>query len=469
MDVNALLKDVYRKWKDNGFIYEKKNGTFEGKTYGRFIEDTYKVARFLLDQGLKDQRIIIFGKNSYELMVADLAVTAFVGVCAVVAKDTKKESLLRDLRIVDAKAIIYAPEKREIVEAVREQHECQTICFDEIEKMPEEKDLFTLETRDPDVCSKIVFSSGTTGPSKGVKLSLRNIFFGYEELSKRVHYDTNDRCYLFLPLNHVYASCYCYYLSFFDGYRIYLASSTQRIAEELLEVEPTFFCAVPLVYQKLLDQYGEDIKNAFGSRIRFLFCGGAPCPKELRNAYKDLMLLQAFGMSETAASFAIDYPGDQDGESAGTIFSNIDARVYEPDWDGIGEIIVKGDNVFLGYLDEEHTKEVFDEDGYFHTGDLGAIREGKLYLTRRKKKVLLGSNGENIDVSTLAELLMSLDSNISKVTMSLARNTLTADIYVKDTGKDVSRSIEEYNRQVLKHEQIKNIEIIADSLDKRLK
>ena len=469
MDVNALLKDDYRKWKDLGYIYEKKKGAFEGKTFGRFIEDTYKMAHFMISRGLKDEKMIIFGKNSYELMVTDLAATAFAGISVVIAKDTKAGSLLRLIRSIDAKAVFYAPEKQEEVEAVQAETGISCFCFADYDAIPPAEELFALPSRDPEVCSKIVFSSGTTGPSKGVKLSLRNIFFGYEELSKRVQYDTTDRCYLFLPLNHVYGSCYCYYLSLIDGYRIYLASSTRNIAQELLETEPTFFCAVPLVYQKLLDQYGTDIKKAFGPRIRYLFCSGAPCPRELRAAYKELTMLQAFGMSETAASFAIDYPGDQDEETAGTIFSNIDAKIADPDWDGIGEIIVKGDNVFLGYLDEELTKQVFDGDGYFHTGDLGAIRGGKLILHRRKNKVLLGSNGENIDASALAELLTSLDDNISKVVLSMSRDKLTAEIYVKDIRKDTKKTIEEYNRQVLHHEQIHGAEILPDDLEKRLK
>lgn len=468
MDVNALLKDDYRKWKDYGYIYEKKNGAFEGKTFGRFIEDTYKLAYYMLSQGLKDEKMIIFGKNSYELMVTDLAATAFAGISVVIAKDTKAESLLRLIRAIDAKAVFYAPEKREEMEKVRAETDIPCFCFEEYDAIPEAPSL-DLPSRDPDVCSKIVFSSGTTGPSKGVKLSLRNIFFGYEELSKRVQYDTTDRCYLFLPLNHVYGSCYCYYLSLIDGYRIYLASSTRNIPQELLETEPSFFCAVPLVYRKLLDQYGDDIKNAFGPRIRYLFCSGAPCPKELRDAYQDLEMLQAFGMSETAASFAIDYPGDQEEDTSGTIFSNIDARVYAPDDDGVGEIIVKGDNVFLGYLDEELTRSVFDEEGYFHTGDLGTIRNGKLILTRRMNKTLLGSNGENIDATALAELLRSLDDNISRVVLSMPRDQLVAEIFVKDTGKDLQDTLRKYNEQVLHHEQIHEMEIHRDDLEKRLK
>ena len=469
MDVNKLLKEDYQKWKNNPYIFQKEQGEFKGTTFGEFTEDTYRLAEHLLRLGLSDEKIIIYGKNSYALMVADLAVTAFVGISVVVAKHMKGESIRKLADAIDARAILYAPEKEETVRKISEDLNIRTLCFDEIPALPESEHLLDLPSRDPDVCSKIVFSSGTTGPSKGVQLSLRNIFFGYSELSKRVQYTTADRVYLFLPLNHVYASCYCYYLSLIDGYQIFLASSTTRIAEELLEAQPTFFCAVPLVYQKLLDQYGSRIGEAFGSRIRFLFCSGAPCPKELREAYRGLPLLQAFGMSETAASFAIDYPGDQDEDSAGTIFSNIDARIYHPDEHGAGEIIVKGENVFLGYLDEELTKEVFDENGYFHTGDIGKIRAGKLIVLERKKKTLVGSNGETIDVTALSELLCSLDPNIVRANLSLVQDRLSADLYVKDPNRSAEPAVEQYNQTVLRHERIEHINIIRDSLDKRLK
>ena len=121
----------------------------------------------------------------------------------------------------------------------------------------------------------------------------------------------------------------------------------------------------------------------------------------------------------TSSSFSIDYPDKRDDYSCGIIFESIDAKIYEPNEEGIGEIIVKGDNVFLGYLDEKLTKEVFDENGYFHTGDMGYIKDNKLYLKGRKKKILIASNGENIDVDQLSKILMSINDNITNVKLFL--------------------------------------------------
>ena len=100
----------------------------------------------------------------------------------------------------------------------------------------------------------------------------------------------------------------------------------------------------------------------------------------LIEASQGLNLMQAYALSETASSFAIAYPYKDDLESAGAIFEDIDVKVYEPDKDGVGEIIVKGDNVFLGYTDKSLTKRVFDSEGYFHTGYLVYIKNCNIIL-----------------------------------------------------------------------------------------
>jgi long-chain acyl-CoA synthetase len=225
-----------------------------------------------------------------------------------------------------------------------------------------------------------------------------------------------------------------------------------------LEVNPTIFCAVPLVYQRLLDAYKDHISMAFGKNIKFLFCGGADCSPEMRRAYSGFNFLQAYALSETASSFAIDYPDDRDDYSAGTIFENIDVKIAD-EKDGIGEIIVKGDNVFLGYTDPKLTAEVMDENGYLHTGDLGYLKGNKLYVTGRKKKILVASNGQNIDVAEITDLLKSKSDNIVKVHFSLDGNLLNAVIYVSDTSIDVKAAVEEFNKEVPGNERIINYEV----------
>lgn len=474
MEFNKLLKNNYEKWKNKEYIFEKKNeeSQFESKTFGEFIEDTYSLANYLLNNNLKNKKIIIFGDNSYNLMISDLAVTAFVGTSVVIAKDLKENRIIKIIESIDAKAIIYDDKKQDVVEKIKEQCNVRYIKMSAFSTILEKVEMFNLTEKDINECSKIVFSSGTTGLSKGVMLSIKNIFSGYEDLRRRVQFTENDKDYLFLPLNHTYGNIYNFYYSIVDGYSIYLASSASNIAKELLEVNPTIFCAVPLVYQKMIDAYGKNLHNAFGKNIKYLFCGGALCTKEMRQAYINFNFLQAYALSETASSFSIDYPDKRDNYSCGTIFESIDAKIYDPDSEGIGEIIVKGDNVFLGYIDENLTKKVFDENGYFHTGDLGYIKENKLYLKGRKKKILVGTNGENVDVEALINYIITLNSNIKNVKLYMNEdNKLTADIYVSqiENNGDISNTIEKYNGNVLKHEKIIEYNLIEDKDENRLK
>lgn len=469
MNINELLKKAYNNWKDRDYIYQKENGEFKAKTFEKFIEDIYSLANYLLSNGLKDEKIIIYGDNSYELMVADIAVTGFVGVSVIINKDLKENTIIKMIKDIDVKAVIYDENKKDVVQKVKEQCHITYINMKDYKEILKKVELFNLQTRNENICSKIVFSSGTTGPSKGIMLSIKNIFSGYKDLRRRVQFNETDIDYLFLPLNHTYGDIYNFYYSLIDGYSIYLASSISNIAKELLEVNPSIFCAVPLVYQKLLDGYKENINIAFGKNIKYLFCGGAICTKEMRHAFKDLNFLQAYALSETASSFSIDYPDKRDYYSCGTIFESIDVKIDNPNKEGIGEIVVKGDNVFLGYLDEELNKSVFDENGYFHTGDIGYIENNKLYLKGRNKKILVGANGKNIDVEALIKLLISLNDSITNVKLFLNKQKLNASIYVINKDINIKEILERYNNQVMKYERIENYELIMDSIEKRIK
>ena len=257
--------------------------------------------------------------------------------------------------------------------------------------------------------------------------------------------------------------------SLITGHRLYLASSTSNIGKELLETNPTIFCCVPLVLNKLYDTYKENIDTAFGNNIRCIICGGAPLSKEIRKIFKDkkMCLMQTYAMNENSYSFTLAYLFHDDLESDGEIYEDIDVKVIDKDNNGIGEIIVKGDNVFQGYTNKKLNKLVFDKNGYFHTGDLGYIRRNRLYIFGRKKKMLVTSNGENIDAETIENRIKEKDKNIVEVKAYIKDDKIAVNIYVSD---DIdSNIVDEYNKEVPKYERISSFTIYRDSLDTRLK
>ena len=170
--------------------------------------------------------------------------------------------------------------------------------------------------------------------------------------------------------------------------------------------------------------------------MKYLFCGGAKLYPEVRNAYKEagMYMMNAYALSETSSGFSIDYPGEEDMESVGTVFEDIDVVVLDPDEDGYGELAVKGDNIFIGYFnDEEATKAAFNEDGYFLTGDIGTVRNNKVYLRGRKDSQITLLNGENISVKRIEERVKEIHPCIVSVKPYMRDGQLCADIYVKDS------------------------------------
>lgn len=473
--LEQILECNERKWQEHPYLFEKVAGEWKGKTYGDFLEDVRGLAGWLVSLGLLGKPVLLYGENSRLLMTADLALLHYVGISVCVSKEWKEKDLLRAVKQLEISYILYGEEKQAVIDRVKEKLPSLTcICLSSVQKVPGQ-----WEPRKEEECCKIVFSSGTTAHPKAVMLSEKNIFAGLDSLYRRCPFDEKDVDYLFLPLSHTYGGIYNFLYSLVFGFRIYLCSGIRGMEQEILEVNPTLFCGVPAIYRRFYEHYGQRIGTAFGSRIAYLFCGGAYFDEDIRKAYKEsgLNMMEAYGLSETASTFAIQYPQDPDTRSVGTIAEDIKVKVLSPDACGIGEIAVKGDNVFLGYAgDEELTDSVFTGDGYFRTGDLGYLeadeRNGgkKLYLTGRIKKVLLGENGENVEPIHIEHIICGRDANISKALVYMENSKLGCHIYLKEPeNRDWEAFFAGLNAELPGYERIGQYDIAVDSVEKRLK
>lgn len=482
--IEEVLKDDYQKWKNNEYIFEKENGLYKSITFGEFIEKSIYLAEYLLSKNLKGKKIMLFSENSINWMITDIAIMSYVGESITISKEWKYDDVDYAINLLNVDCVIYSNSKKEIINEIRNKYKdilyiCMEEEYQEILKIGQElnnkkSEMFDFESKSDDECVKIIFTSGTSDMPKAVKLSLKNIFAGAKPLSYRAELNETDICYLFLPLTHTYGNIYNFIYSLLFGFKIYLASSTQEIPEELLEVNPTIFCSVPLIYMNMYNVAKDNLTKVFGNRIRYLFCGGANWDKNIRKFYKDsgLNLLEAYALSETASSFAIEYSNRDDFESVGTIFEDIDVKVIDKDENGHGEIVVKGDNVFLGYANnEEETKKAFTDDGYFKTGDIGFIDEkNRLYIIGRKKKMLIGSNGENISINRIINKIKGTNSNISSVKIFIKNEKINCSIYLKtEDSTNWEKIISDYNNNCPKYERIDEYQIIIDSVDTRLK
>lgn len=474
-ELEKILRSDYEKWKDNEYLHEMVDGKYQAVTFGEFIEKVNYLATYLINKGYKGKNIGIYSPNSINWMIADVAIMNYIGIAVGLSKDWVGDNLNYAIGKCDIECLLYGKVNEEHVNEVKGNYpDVEFICIeDKFEGMLEEgralcKELFALEPVDEDKPVKIVFTSGSTSFPKAVMLSVRNIFSSYEALSRRVPFNDKDVCYLFLPLNHTYGSIFNFLYSLVFGFNIYLTGDIKNMAQEMMLVKPTVFCAVPLVYTRFLD--GAKAMNVplmalMGGRLKYAFIGGSVLPHSLRQAYIDagINLMNAYALSETSSGFSIDYPDVTDLDSAGTLLEYLDAKVKDPGPDGYGELAVKGPNVFGGYLnDPEATKRAFDEDGYFLTGDIGTIVNNIVYVRGRKDTMIVLSNGENVSSGRIADKVKSADPRIASVKVFVRDGELTCNIFVKDkesVGGDWQPVIDKVNADLSKYEKIRKYSV----------
>jgi long-subunit acyl-CoA synthetase (AMP-forming) len=291
-----FLRDDYSKWGERNYLYEKKENGFEPITFASYIENVNYLASYFINNGYSGKAIGIYGPNSIEWMISDIAIICYVGLSVGFNKDWSYENIVYSVKKCELSAIIYDERQAETVERLKK--EFPEIKFISVQKdfqacLKEGKkslgELFSLEGREETVPAKVVFTSGTTTFPKAVMLSIKNVFSGWRSLGRRVQVTIEDRCYLFLPLNHTYGSIYNFIYSLVFGYEVFLAGSVKEMAQEMMQIHPTIFCGVPLVFTRFIEgskAMGVPLAALFGGKMKYCFCGGAKLPAEMRNEYK---------------------------------------------------------------------------------------------------------------------------------------------------------------------------------------
>ncbi len=403
-----ILKTDYQKWANRPFVYEKKQGEYQASTFGDIIEKAVYLAEALLALGLANQNVAICGPNSVKWMIADLAVMSFVGSSTGLSPRLDLDALSTIIKRLNAKAIIYDASLQAIINQVKPSF--NDVIFismaDDFDVLIEKgtqlnkkrADLLDFAYRPTDIFVKGVLTAGSTGAPKIVMLSQQNIFYGWPFLKRRAAMNSADVCYLFLPLYHTYGAIYNFIYALISGMQIYLSSAVSNIVAELSQVKPTVFCAVPIIYLNIYNEAKNDIGKVFGNNIKYLFTAGSKLDAGIVQFYRaaGLNLMAAYALSETASSLAIDYPYEDNPACQGTVFEGLDVIVDRPDQNGYGEILVKGDNLFLGYYgDESATKNSFNEAGYFMTGDIGKLdQKQRIFISARKDDLIVSANGK---------------------------------------------------------------------------
>lgn len=474
-ELEKFLRSDYKNRKDFEYLFEMKNGEFEGITFGEFIEKVNYFASFLIAHGYKGKNIGIYGPNSIAWMIADVAIMNYVGLSVGLSKDWIGDNLEYSIDKCEIACLLYSKTLKEYVDEAKTKYpNVDFICIeDDFDKMLEQgklslTGLFQIAPVDENQPAKIVFTSGSTSFPKGVMLSIKNIFASYEALAKRIHLDENDVCYLFLPLNHTYGSIFNFLYSLVFGYKVYLANDVRNMAHEMAMAKPTVYCAVPLIFMKFYEMacaHNVTINALLGGRLKYLFSGGSILPHDIRKIYMEqgLNIMNSYALSETSSAFAIDYPNVDDLDSVGSILEYVDVKVIDPDNDGYGELSIKGPNIFLGYYnDMDSTKKVFDEQGYFLTSDLGKVMNNKVYIKGRMDSMIVLNNGENISAKRIIDKVEAADPRIVSARVYNRDGFLTCDIYVngqENMEGDWQLVFDKINSNLSKYEKIRKFSI----------
>ncbi len=462
------------KWKDRPYISVKENGRFAARTFGEVISDAEELARGLISEGVRGN-VMLYSPNSYYWTAADLAVLGYVGTLVPIDSEWTAFDIERALSVIEVGTILYSAQKQSVIDEFCETHsELRFICieseFPRLVQKGRQIGLALAGNTNVNVPIMILFTSGTTDHPKAIPLTARNLLNNADALFSRTPMSTEDVSYVFLPLNHVYAGVANFLYTLISGMQIFLCSDKTKIAEEMMEVRPTIVCTVPLILIRLRAVMTDELMECL-RRVRFLYCGGSFTDPDTKRWFIDngVHLLEAYGTTETSSVIALAKPDDSDTASSGTILDGLDVRVFEPDENGIGEIIVSGGSVFSGYITHGENYGEIDSNGFYHTGDLGYIDdERRLFLKGRKRRMMITANGKNVYLDELEELILK-DARIRSAAVFEENYSLSAKLYTDIPEREALEYIEKINERLPKFKRIKRVYVKSETNGGRLK
>ncbi len=468
-DLKDMLNQTGEVYGDRpAYIFKtEEKGKFRTITHKEFRENINALGTTLIQMGLKDKRIALISENRYEWELSYLAVAAGVGVIVPLDKalpDNELESLILRSQV---EAIIYSSKYDAIMKTLREKKNTNLKYFISMDLEENTQGIYAEKALvekgkklladgnktyidakiDSEKMGIMLFTSGTTAMSKAVMLSHKNLVTNVMDIIQRFDLTDEDRFLSFLPLHHVFECTVGFLYPISIGGSIAFCEGVKHMAENIKEFEITAMISVPavfdIIYRKVMKtiekkgklanlekgkkvsqfllkmkidlrkQLFKEVHESLGPKLKLVVTGGAALDPETEKGFNDLGfdVEQGYGLTETAPVIAAETPKCRRLGSIGKKFPSVEVKIDDPDEEGIGELMAKGPSIMLGYYEnEEATKSALESDGWFHTGDLARIdKDGFIYISGRKKSVIVLNNGKNVFPEEIETLLNKVE------------------------------------------------------------
>ena len=468
-DLKDMLNQTGEVYGDRpAYIFKtEEKGKFRTITHKEFRENINALGTTLIQMGLKDKRIAIISENRYEWELSYLAVASGVGVIVPLDKalpDNELESLILRSQV---EAIIYSSKYDVIMNTLREKKNTNLKYFISMDLEENTQGIYAEKALvekgkklladgnktyidakiDAEKMGIMLFTSGTTAMSKAVMLSHKNLVTNVMDIIQRFDLTDEDRFLSFLPLHHVFECTVGFLYPISIGGSIAFCEGVKHMAENIKEFEITAMISVPavfdIIYRKVMKtiekkgklanlekgkkvsqfllkmkidlrkQLFKEVHESLGPKLKLVVTGGAALDPETEKGFNDLGfdVEQGYGLTETAPVIAAETPKCRRLGSIGKKFPSVEVKIDDPDEEGIGELMAKGPSIMLGYYEnEEATKSALESDGWFHTGDLARIdKDGYIYISGRKKSVIVLNNGKNVFPEEIETLLNKVE------------------------------------------------------------
>ena len=437
-------------------VKDKTKGKFVSISYKKMQEDIRSLGTSLINLGLRGRKIAVIGENSYYWAISYFAIANGVGVVVPIDRELKEKEVANLLKRAEVSAVIYSKKMKKVMDEVLEDRELRkTLTYPiQMDLSDDEDGRISLRRLlshgmdlldngdrkyldvevDSDALAVLLFTSGTTGLAKGVMLSHRNIVSNTVNMSKYVKIIDGGVGLSVLPMHHTYEMTCHVITGLYQGMSIAICEGLKYIQKNLVEAQVNVMLAVPLIFEMMhkkifskAKESGKDktlrrmmnisrkfklynkgnitrrlfsnVHNVTGGKISQFIAGGAAINPQVIEDYEAMgfPIFQGYGMTECSPIIAVNKDRYSKAAAAGLPLPGTEVKIYNPDEKGIGEIICRGPSVMLGYYrDDDATREAL-RNGWLHTGDYGYFdQDGFLYVSGRKKSVIITKNGKNI-------------------------------------------------------------------------